>query len=122
MENEIKDCCECAKKCENCEFVKFHENQMKNEKKTGINYWMLLALLLFVVNILSFHVYNSSMYNSSFRDGLTFSLNGRNVTIDDATIMEYIKENRVLDDDEIKKMLDEYFDYGFVNDIVLYGK
>lgn len=56
MGNEIKDCYECAKKCENCEFRKRYNDGMEMKKDSGINWaWLILPIAFGFLIYLGYH-------------------------------------------------------------------
>ena len=99
MENEFKDCIECARKCENCEYFKEHFKKESANSETTWGQFFVIFVLICAMLYCSYYVLKEASTPK-------INIGGCELKIEEGSELDYLIDSGLLSEDDIQDMGD----------------
>lgn len=99
MENDFKECTECARKCENCEYFKEHFKKETGNSETSLGSWFLTVLAICALMYGAYYVLKEI-------NAPKINIGGCELKIEEGSQLDYLIDSGVCSEDDIQNMVD----------------
>ena len=103
MENEMKECSECARKCENCEYFKEHFKKETANSETSWGSWFLTVLAICALLYGAYYVLKEA-------NTPKITIGGCELKIEEGSQLDYLIDSGLCSEDDIQYLIDGLLD------------